>query len=125
MATRSQGQTGFDYNLFKRELEKEQFVSSQNLPLKMRLEVLESFFEPGTVVGLKSKASPKPVSEDMWTFPKGCLTIIDLSCPFVGPDDACVLFNICVSLFLKGRADAGRVIALDEAHKVYFLSSIK
>lgn len=118
MATRFQGQVGFDYNLFKRELEKEQFVGSQNLPLKMRLEVLESFFEPGTIRGRYTKVPSKPAFEDMWTFTKGTLTIIDLSCPFVGPDDACVLFNICVSLFLKGRADAGRVIALDEAHKV-------
>lgn len=90
----------------------------------MRLEVLESFFEPRSVASrgaFSDRSKFKPVSEDIWTFPKGGLTIVDLSCPFVGPDDACVLFNICVSLFLKGRADAGRIIALDEAHKVPYI----
>lgn len=82
----------------------------------MCLEVLESFFEPGTVPGSTPK-KPKPV-QNGWEFGKGTLTIIDLSCPFVGPDDACALFNICISLFLKGREQAGRILALDEAHKV-------
>jgi hypothetical protein len=118
MATVSQGKSGFDYNAFKQRLENEKFLGGQSLPLNMRLEVLESFFEPGTVARERSKGRPKPVS-DMWTFPKGSLTIVDLSCPFVGPEGACVLFNICVSLFLKGRGDTGRIIALDEAHKVY------
>lgn len=117
MATKAQGSAGLDYNAFKQHLDNETFLGNQNLTLRMRLEVLESFFEPGTVV-TPSQTQPKPVSDDLWTFPKGGLTIIDLSCPFIGPDDACVLFNICVLLFLKGRADAGRVIALDEAHKV-------
>ncbi|KAI9926871.1 hypothetical protein MW887_003969 [Aspergillus wentii] len=118
MARTSQGQSHLDYNAFKRRLEKEDFLTRQNAPLNMRLEVLESFFEPGTVVGSggKQKNPAKALSDDLWDFPKGSLTIVDLSCPFIGPDDTCTLFNICVSLFLKGRADAGQIIALDEAH---------
>ncbi|KAK2020577.1 hypothetical protein LX32DRAFT_710184 [Colletotrichum zoysiae] len=30
---------------------------------------------------------------------------------------SCLLFNICLSLFLEQKSDIGRVIALDEAHK--------
>lgn len=30
---------------------------------------------------------------------------------------ACLLFNICLSLFLEQKSDVGRVVALDEAHK--------
>lgn len=47
----------------------------------------------------------------------GQLTIVDLSCPCVTEETACSLFNICLDLFLQHRADAGLVIALDEAHK--------
>jgi len=55
---------------------------------------------------------------DIWDFKAGSLTIVDLSCPFVDDGAACVLFNICLALFLKDRSGVGRVVALDEAHKV-------
>jgi hypothetical protein len=118
LAIANQGQSGFNYAAFKLILENEQFLKGQLMPLKMRLSVLESFFEPGSVVGRDLKVTKTFTSS--WKFSPGTLTIIDLSCPFVGPDDACALFNICVSLFLKGRRDAGRILALDEAHKVRF-----
>ncbi|KAJ5721602.1 uncharacterized protein N7483_009536 [Penicillium malachiteum] len=111
MAITNQGRTTFDYQQFKKLLGKQDFIKGQAVPLSMRLAVLESFLE---------KDSPKkgamPV-EKMWKFEKGTLTIIDLSCPFVDPDDACALFNIAISLFLKERQNAGRIFALDEAHK--------
>lgn len=114
MARSNQGRGNFDYNAFKLQIESEEFVRGQAHPLHMRLDVLESFFEPGTVATKGKK--PQKVAYDIWQFDKGSLTIVDLSCPFVGHDDACALFNICASLFLKDRKDAGRVTALDEAH---------
>lgn len=45
MATESQGKP-FNYNEFKNRIEQAEFLKGQSLPLKMRLEVLESFFEP-------------------------------------------------------------------------------
>ena len=56
--------------------------------------------------------------EAIWDFKAGELTIVDLSCPFVEEGSACTLFNICLSLFLEDRQDVGRLVALDEAHKV-------
>lgn len=44
--------------------------------------------------------------------------MVDLSCPCVTADGACALFNICLSIFLEQDIKTGRVIALDEAHKV-------
>ena len=41
-----------------------------------------------------------------------------ISCPFVEEGAACALFNICLELFQEGREDIGRLVALDEAHKV-------
>ncbi len=57
-------------------------------------------------------------NKTIWDFKAGELTIVDLSCPFVEEGAACALFNICLSLFLEGRQEVGRLVALDEAHKV-------
>lgn len=118
MAIANQGKSGFNYAAFKLLLQREQFLKGQLMPLNMRLEVLESFFEPGSMPGAGANTSKEKGAGDVWSFPPGTLTIIDLSCPFVGQEDACALFNISVSLFLKNRQDTGRLIALDEAHKV-------
>ena len=113
----AQGSHHIDYGLFKKHLEKENFLGGQNGPLKMRLDLLESFLEPKLVPGTGKGTN----STDIWSFEKGSLTIIDLSCPFVGENDACALFNLCLSLFLENRSDGGRLVALDEAHKVRFI----
>lgn len=117
MAQDSQGMRGMNYAHFKKRLEGESFLGGQNGPLKMRLDLLESFLEPRPVPGTK-----KTNSTDIWSFEKGSLTIIDLSCPFVDENDACALFNLCLSLFLENRSDGGRLVALDEAHKVELLN---
>ncbi|KAJ9217610.1 hypothetical protein DTO166G4_792 [Paecilomyces variotii] len=113
MAMESQGSRGLNYKLFKQRLESERFSKDQLAPLRLRLQLLESFLD----------TSPKSSSKtaDIWEFEKGTLTIVDLSCPFVDENDACALFNICLSLFLENRGTSGRLIALDEAHK--FLST--
>lgn len=118
MAIANQGKSGFNYSAFRNILQRETFLKGQIGPLNMRLEVLESFFEPGSVPGASPNKSKQHDVDDVWKFPPGSLTIVDLSCPFVGQEDACALFNIAVSLFLKNRRDTGRIIALDEAHKV-------
>ena len=112
----------------------------------MRLGLLESFmYEPETQGRISSK-SPKfedsrkgkaaakkwEEGEDskrraalgkatIWSFESGTLTIVDLSCPFVDENAACALFNIAMALFLEERGTAGRIIALDEAHKAGLL----
>ena len=111
----------------------------------MRLSLLESFMcvrdtqdgvaskKPRFADSKKGKAAAKEFEEDedskrraalgkatVWSFEPGTLTIVDLSCPFVDESAACVLFKIVMDLFLAGRAEAGRIIALDEAHKVDF-----
>lgn len=47
------------------------------------------------------------------------VTIIDMSCPFLDEPTACILFDICTGLYLGDtESHAGKVIVLDEAHKV-------
>lgn len=115
MAEASQGASGIDYADFKRRLQREKFVGGQQGPLNMRLGLLESFLEKKPDAKKKKK---KTKSNDIWSFPKGSLTIVDLSSPVVEENDACTLFNICLSLFLEDRSSGGRLVALDEAHKV-------
>lgn len=145
MAVEAQGAPGLNYAAFKTRLEVEGFSYNQNGPLKLRLDLLESFTEiPGTP-GATYVRPPKPrfpdtkkgrkaereweaeqeqkrVAElrkpDIWSFEPGSLTIVDLSCPFVDDSSACALFNISLALFLENRGDIGRIVALDEAHKV-------
>ncbi|KAI9640965.1 hypothetical protein NHQ30_010808 [Ciborinia camelliae] len=69
----------------------------------------------------KGHISPeRPMSIDcIANIPKeGELTIVDLSCPCVTAEAASALFNLCLSLFLEEKSSIGKIVALDEAHKV-------
>ena len=145
MALETQGAPGLNYSAFKRRLNTEGFSDKQSGPLKLRLDLLESFTEIAGIPGATYAPPPKPtfpdtkkgrtaerqweaeqeqkrraerVKPDIWSFEPGSLTIVDLSCPFVDDGAACALFNISLALFLENRGDVGRIVALDEAHKV-------
>lgn len=98
--------SGFDYKLFREMIMNADLTPMQKGPLTMRLEILESFLEMDENM------------EEVWDFSPGVITVVDLSDPFVDEASACALFDICVGLFLEKEVKYGRVIALDEAHKV-------
>ncbi|KAL8978978.1 MAG: hypothetical protein Q9205_005582 [Flavoplaca limonia] len=143
MAMESQGAPGFDYDAFRKKVDEEAFTGQQMGPLKLRLDLLESFLDrpsktkeelqppafPDTNAGrqartkwfvqkAKERSKEKQFAESDWDFKPGTLTIVDLSCPFVDESSACALFSICLDLFLESRNYASRIVALDEAHKV-------
>ena len=109
---------------------------NQRTMLNSRIKLLRSFFlKPETGRAQKGRKKARDSQEDMdqatiddylnkysdttiWNFNPGELTIVDLSCPFVEEGAACALFNMCLELFQEGREDVGRLVALDEAHKV-------
>ena len=103
----------FDYNLFRRKLNTLDFSPSQSAMLAQRIDLLESFLD----------LSPR--RDDSGCFsPLPPLTIVDLSCPFVDESAACVLFNICIGLFLANSPpEVPKLLAVDEAHK-YLKSGI-
>lgn len=105
----------FTYTEFRRRLDEVQWVKGQDGPLNMRLQLLDTFLAPSP---LTKNTKPAKADEDIWAFAPGSLTIVDLSDPFLSSDDACTLFSICLSIFLEDRGTCGRVVALDEAHKV-------
>ena len=106
---------------------------NQRTMLNSRIKLLRSFFRPSNTQKGNKKGQGKQEDIDqaaideyladkadksIWNFEPGELTIVDLSCPFVEEGAACALFNICLELFQKGREGIGRLVALDEAHKV-------
>ena len=136
---------GLDYKAFDQKLQSETLNAGQQAMLDARLGLLRSFmFHPKEAEGdLTSENRPhfantkkgqaqkierqneedarekaKVAKEGIWSFPPGSLTIVDLSCPFVDESAACTMFNICLAIFLEERQEAGRIVALDEAHKV-------
>lgn len=97
----------FDFQDFKRRLNGAGFTAMQRHPLDQRMMLLESFLDLDN-------------TSHCFDFHSGSVTIVDLSCPFVDENTACVLFNICVWIYLEGLGcDTGKIIAVDEAHKVY------
>ena len=145
IALEREDKPGLDYAAFKARLDCEDFNEAQRALLNTRLQLLESFMTVPHISGAdflsnksntkdgdkgKSKKLKKSQEEyekrkdkltetkDIWSFKDGSLTIVDLSCPFVDESAACALFDICLALFLETRGDCGRIVALDEAHKV-------
>ncbi|PGH00042.1 hypothetical protein AJ79_08313 [Helicocarpus griseus UAMH5409] len=119
MAEESQGRRGINFEAFKLRLREEGFDKGQTGPLNMRLQLLESFLGKSSkkAQGTSARNGINKNNDNIWEFPKGSLTIVDLSCPFVDENDACSLFNICMSIFMERRNEGGRIVALDEAHK--------
>lgn len=106
----------FTYSVFLDRVRRNAWTPGQKVPLDLRLQMLDSFLAPS--VHTRS-TRPAQARESIWTFEPGTLTIVDLSDPMVSADDACSLFSICLSIFLETRGKCGRVVALDEAHKVF------
>ncbi|KAK6193940.1 SCF ubiquitin ligase complex subunit [Pestalotiopsis sp. IQ-011] len=105
---------GFAYHEFRRRLTEVKWVAGQEVPLKLRLQLLDTFLAPSA---LTESNRPAQAEEDIWAFAPGSLTIVDLSDPFMASEDACSLFSICLSIFMEDRGTCGRVVAVDEAHK--------
>lgn len=95
----------FDYKAFKLLLEKQEFNPAQASMLRMRLNLLESFLD-------MDGSCPEP------QFRPGEITIMDMSCPFVDANTACILFRIGLQRYIQSTG-TGKMIVLDEAHKVF------
>jgi hypothetical protein len=55
------------------------------------------------------------IENDFLTGTPGYLTIVDLTDPVIDADSACVLFDICLSVFIQ-QTQCGKIVALDKAH---------
>lgn len=115
----------FDYDVFRSRLGQMQFSPQQEIPLNMRLDLLDSFL----VERVKQVAQRVPGSGETSDlsggldslknlFRPGQVVITDLSDPFIDSATACCLFEIVVGLFSEVTETAGKIVVLDEAHKV-------
>ena len=109
MILREIGIDNFSYTKFKSSLDnvKKKFNPDQLSGLEQRMLLLESFLEKG--------------SKRSWVetrFKEGQLTIVDLTDPFIDANHANALFEIVTRLFERTDVDTGKVLVVDEAHKV-------
>ena len=115
MAVENKMGSGLKYRTFIDRVQSEcNFIGTQKGPMTMRFQLLESFMDTGKL-GLKLNTK---VKDDLFTTKPGQLTIVDLTDPFIDSSGACVLFDIALALFLDSNKGIGKVVALDEAHKV-------
>lgn len=95
----------FSFQGFKQKLEekKKGFNPMQLSGLKQRMALLEGFLQPSLGTA---------------RFKKGRVTIVDLTDPFIDPASACSIFEVVTRLFVRSNVETGKVLVLDEAHKV-------
>ena len=95
------------YKKFLSEVDKakKDMNPAQKAMLNQRLALLDSFVLP-------DKNRQKSLFEE------GQLTVVDLSDPFIDPASACSLFEIVTRLFVRSELNTGKVLVVDEAHKV-------
>ncbi|KAH1573033.1 hypothetical protein KXW39_008486 [Aspergillus fumigatus] len=94
----------FDYLDFRERLSALRLDRVQTPFLHQRLDLLDSYLD------LTGQATSD-------YFVDGGVTILDLSCPFVDQNTACILFRIAIDLFLSAHPSRGKMIVADEAHK--------
>lgn len=94
-----------DYSEFKKAVDKQGFDAHQENMLNMHLNLLETFLD-------QKGELPEP------SYGAGEIVIIDLSDQFLTPSTACVLFKLGLEQFLKCSKVKGKLVVLDEAHKV-------
>ena len=56
--------------------------------------------------------------ENVRRFEAGQLSIIDLSDPFIDPASACGIFEVALRVFTRTEVGTGKVLVVDEAHKL-------
>jgi hypothetical protein len=115
----------YTYDAFLNKLEerKKDMNPAQKAGLKQRLELLQTFIRQTT--GSKpmrhsyTMTSQNAASDKEETrFAPAMVTIIDLSDPFIDPPLAGAVFEICIRLFQRADVNTGKVLVVDEAHKV-------
>ena len=98
----------YSYQAFRDILEEKRkdFNPAQKAGLKQRMALLESFLSKNKLNVPKQR------------FAAGKLSIFDLSDPFIDSGSACGIFEIIIRLFVRAEVGTGKVIVVDEAHKV-------
>jgi hypothetical protein len=110
----------YTYSAFMRQLEekKKDMNPAQKAGLRQRLDLLQTFTRQTRSLPLANASRNTASMREEERFVSGMITIIDLSDPFVDPPLAGAIFEICIRLFQRASVDTGKVLVVDEAHKV-------
>lgn len=105
----------FTFSAFEEILEyrKKSFHQNQAVGLEQRMALLQAFMNRG-----RDRRGPRDHRPKCSRFVAGQLTIVDLSDPFIDSTSACGLFEIVARLFVRADVGTGKVLVVDEAHKV-------
>jgi DNA helicase HerA-like ATPase len=112
---RSIGNDAFDYQAFKKAVEEKknsEFIKDQKMPLDLRIQLLKAVLLECQDGDTKNLTSVKQY------FRQGTITVVDLTDPFISASAAGALFDIVLSLYLEIEIPSGKLLVLDEAHKV-------
>lgn len=114
--------TAFTYKKFRERLADVEWFGKyrrgeQETSLNVRLQFLDNFIAASESRIMQSMG-PTQSPENIWAFKPGSLTIVDLNDPIIHSEEACALFSVCLSIFVKNQQQCGRIVALDEATKV-------
>lgn len=120
----------YTYSAFMKQLEekKKDMNPAQKAGLRQRLDLLQTFTRQTRSFPLANTSRNAMVNANAMVmreeerFASGMVTIIDLSDPFVDPPLAGAIFEICIRLFQRTSVDTGKVLVVDEAHKVLMIS---
>jgi hypothetical protein len=95
--------TRFSLRAFEEEIGGAKFSRDQNGPLALRLQLLEFFLrETSPAIDDRTRYSSPHKLEAV----PGLLNIVDLSCNTISESDACALYVICLSIYLRNRGKA-------------------
>ncbi|KAK7706803.1 hypothetical protein SLS63_013909 [Diaporthe eres] len=109
------GDDKFTYAQFREKLSQHDCASGESKEISMHLKFFETFIEPNSLWTHSTRPAASP--HNIWDFQPGSLTIVDLTDPFLGSEEACALFSIALSIFMEQRTRCGGVVAMDNAHK--------
>lgn len=114
----------YTYAAFMSKLEerKQDMNPAQKAGLKQRLELLQTFIRPSKSMRPMTFQNAVSNKEDT-RFAPAMVTIVDLSDPFIDPPLAGAVFEICIRLFQRADVNTGKVLVVDEAHKVLLACS--
>ncbi|OCK78730.1 hypothetical protein K432DRAFT_435802 [Lepidopterella palustris CBS 459.81] len=110
----------FVFEKFRRDVNNLDLLGNQKQTMNQRLELLEYLMEKPPTPMRNGETTANRV--DVLKNDPGTLTIVDLNDPYIDASYACMLFDICLDIFLEiNKCDGqnekgGRVVALDEAH---------
>lgn len=100
------------------EEKKKEMNPAQKAGLRQRLDLLQTFTRQTRSLPSVNMSRNTVVMREEERFGPGMITIMDLSDPFVDPPLAGAIFEICIRLFQRASVDTGKVLVVDEAHKV-------